>query len=119
MRVAQPPSSDSSPQAGFLPSGFEFGNLFALRRELVRSRARPRLSMSPVLLLVLLAATLVLAWGPGNHLEFAHRLYRSRRRTLPEGRAKLLREERSAFFYGNVAADTDDPMNTAVSKVNG
>ena len=46
-----------------------------------------------------------LSWGPGNHLEFAHRVYRARRRVLPAPRATLLREERSAFFYGNVAAD--------------
>lgn len=53
-------------------------------------------------LLLLVAA---LAWGPGSHLEFAHRAYRNRRRYLPAATARLLREERSAFLYGNIAAD--------------
>jgi len=55
---------------------------------------------------VLVVATLaLLAWGPGNHLEFAHRTYRGRRRLLDRATATLLREERDAFFYGNIAAD--------------
>ncbi len=58
-----------------------------------------------LLLLLLVLALSVLSWGPGNHLEFAYRVYRGRRRALPSATQKLLREERSAFFYGNIAAD--------------
>jgi len=47
----------------------------------------------------------LLPWGPGNHLEFASRIYRSKRRFLPPDMARLLREERAAYFYGNIAAD--------------
>jgi hypothetical protein len=54
-----------------------------------------------LLLLVLLSAS---AWGPGNHMEFALRVLRSRRK-LPAAVSKLLREERAAFLYGNIAAD--------------
>jgi hypothetical protein len=54
-------------------------------------------------LLVLLLA-LPLSWGPGNHLEFALRVLRARRK-LPAGLAQLLRDERAAFLYGNIAAD--------------
>ncbi len=60
--------------------------------------------MIPILFLLLLLIALQ-RWGPGNHLEFAHRVYRSRRRVLPPAVGRLLREERSAFFYGNIAAD--------------
>ena len=59
----------------------------------------------PLVALAFAACLLVLGWGPGNHLEFALRLYRSRRRRLPSAVATLLREERSAFLYGNIAAD--------------
>ena len=59
-----------------------------------------------LLLLILAPALLtVLTWGPGNHLEFASRVYRSRNRTLPPKVATLLRREREAWFYGNLAAD--------------
>ena len=60
------------------------------------------------MLACLLAVLFVLcacAWGPGNHLVFAHRVYRNRRKSLPKATATLLREERSAYFYGNIAAD--------------
>lgn len=60
-------------------------------------------------LILLLALTLCLAgplsWGPGNHLEFAHRVYRGRRRSLSSATASLLRREQSAYYYGNIAAD--------------
>jgi hypothetical protein len=60
-----------------------------------------------IALALILAALVVLApaWGPGSHLEFAHRVYRSRRKTLAKARAELLRKERAAFLYGNIAAD--------------
>jgi len=58
-----------------------------------------------VLLLVLLLLSSVLRWGPGNHLEFALRVYHARRKLLPAETARLLREERSAYLYGNIAAD--------------
>jgi hypothetical protein len=54
------------------------------------------------LLLVLLAVS---AWGPGNHLEFAERVYRRRRELLPNDVARLLAEERKPYLYGNIAAD--------------
>ena len=60
--------------------------------------------MLPLLAASALGLLLVLAWGPGNHLEFAHRVYRSRRK-LPAKTADLLRSEREAYFYGNLAAD--------------
>ena len=44
------------------------------------------------------------AWGPGHHLEFEHRVWRNRRK-LPEATRLLLEEERSAYRYGNIAAD--------------
>jgi hypothetical protein len=60
---------------------------------------------------LLLAAALLLApvlvhcpWGPGNHLEFALRVLRARRK-LAGPVARLLRAERPAFLYGNIAAD--------------
>ncbi len=60
----------------------------------------------PCLGLLTLALSLAASWwGPGNHLEFAHRVYRSRRRTLPKKVAQLLFEQREAYLYGNVAAD--------------
>ena len=45
------------------------------------------------------------AWGPGNHMEFAERVYRRRRELLPSAVARLLSEERHAYLYGNIAAD--------------
>ena len=56
-------------------------------------------------LLLLIAALGVAAWGPGNHLEFAERVYRRRRELLPVRVAKLLGEERAPYLYGNIAAD--------------
>jgi hypothetical protein len=55
------------------------------------------------LVLALLAAA-VLPWGPGSHLEFALRVLRARRKLAPEV-ARLLRDERNAYLYGNIAAD--------------
>jgi len=61
-------------------------------------------AVTTLLLLALLLLAARCAWGPGSHLEFAHRVYRSRRK-LPAATAKLLFDEQDAFFYGNVAAD--------------
>ncbi len=58
-----------------------------------------------LLVLALCLAALALPWGPGNHLEFATRVYRARRKLLPASTARLLREERAAYLYGNIAAD--------------
>lgn len=60
------------------------------------------LSLVLVLLLCALACS---CWGPGNHLEFASRVLRRRRETLPADVARLLGSERAAFCYGNIAAD--------------
>jgi len=60
---------------------------------------------APLLALLLLCAVLVLSWGPGSHLEFAHRVYRNRRKVVTPSVAELLREQKSAYFYGNIAAD--------------
>jgi hypothetical protein len=58
-----------------------------------------------VLFVLALGGLLVVqAWGPGNHLEFATRTLRARRKLAPEV-ARLLRAEPSAFLYGNIAAD--------------
>jgi hypothetical protein len=65
----------------------------------------PNETLLPLLLLcLLLAGPLVLAWGPGNHLEFALRTLRARRK-LPRETGRLLGEERAAYLYGNIAAD--------------
>jgi len=59
------------------------------------------------MMLALLALVLLLSvssWGPGNHLEFALRVLRARRKLPPEV-ARLLRAERAAYLYGNIAAD--------------
>ncbi len=61
-------------------------------------------------MILLLAACALLflsgfAWGPGNHLEFAERVYRRRRELLKPDVARLLGEERASFLYGNIAAD--------------
>lgn len=61
--------------------------------------------MAAFLFLVLLAIAASLPWGPGNHLEFALRVYRARRKFVPSATANLLRQERSAYLYGNIAAD--------------
>lgn len=64
--------------------------------------------MSALLILcaaLLLASVLTSAWGPGNHLEFAERVYRRRRELLPAGTAKLLGEHKNPYLYGNIAAD--------------
>jgi hypothetical protein len=60
-----------------------------------------------MVLIALLALTLLLclSWGPGNHLEFAERVYRRRRELLPAGVSALLGEQRKPYFYGNIAAD--------------
>ncbi|MEW6074003.1 MAG: zinc dependent phospholipase C family protein, partial [Planctomycetota bacterium] len=64
------------------------------------------MSLPPLLLLAIAGlAAAVLPWGPGSHLEFALRFYRGRRRRLPPALSRLLREERAAFLYGNIAAD--------------
>jgi hypothetical protein len=57
-----------------------------------------------VLFALLLLANGALSWGPGNHLEFALRVMRARRK-LPGAAARLLRDERPAYLYGNIAAD--------------
>ena len=57
-------------------------------------------------LAVLLALSLsVLPWGPGTHLEFAHRVLRRRKERLPPDVGELIGEHREAFQYGNIAAD--------------
>lgn len=56
-------------------------------------------------LIVVLALLAGAGWGPGHHLEFAERVWRRRRETLPGPVAKLLGEERAAYSYGNIAAD--------------
>ena len=60
--------------------------------------------MSVILLLAMFAVAL-LAWGPGNHLEFAERVHRRRRELLPSSVAKLLGEHKRPYLYGNIAAD--------------
>jgi len=63
--------------------------------------------MTPIVLLLLfsLAWMVAAAWGPGSHLEFAHRVYRRRRENLPAGVADLLEAHTAAWQYGNIAAD--------------
>jgi len=60
-----------------------------------------------MVLIAILGLTLLLclAWGPGNHLEFAERVYRRRRELLPGEVARLIGEERKSYYYGNIAAD--------------
>lgn len=58
-----------------------------------------------LLFLFALAALLTAGWGPGNHIEFAQRVYRRRRELLPARTAALLSEQRHAYLYGNIAAD--------------
>jgi hypothetical protein len=61
--------------------------------------------MSTLLLVALLLLAALLPWGPGNHLSFAYRVYRNRRKLVSSATARLLREQRHAFYYGNIAAD--------------
>ena len=58
-----------------------------------------------ILAVLLLLTCLTLAWGPGQHLEFAERVRRRRREMLPRDVALLLGEQAEAFEYGNIAAD--------------
>ncbi|MBC8451202.1 MAG: zinc dependent phospholipase C family protein [Planctomycetes bacterium] len=61
-----------------------------------------------LLLLSLVLVTLFAvgqAWGPGTHLEYAERVLRRRRELLPPRVANLLTKHRSAYLYGNLAAD--------------
>ena len=60
--------------------------------------------MSACFLVLALALCAWLPWGPGNHLEFASRVLRARRKLASEP-ARLLRDERAAYLYGNIAAD--------------
>jgi hypothetical protein len=66
-------------------------------------------SLPPLLLLEIgLLGLLVLigcAWGPGHHLEFAARVLRRRKETLPAETADLLEAQSDAYYYGNLAAD--------------
>ena len=55
--------------------------------------------------LIVAIACAQLAWGPGNHLEFEHRVYRRRRERLPADVAGLIEEHRAAWQYGHIAAD--------------
>jgi len=59
----------------------------------------------PILLLLLLLALTIQSWGPGTHLEYAERVFRRRRELLPDRTAKLIGKHRSAYLYGNIAAD--------------
>ncbi|MBL8859781.1 MAG: zinc dependent phospholipase C family protein [Planctomycetes bacterium] len=55
--------------------------------------------------LSVVCAVCVLAWGPGHHLEFSERVWRRRKELLPRETALLIDEERTAYDYGNIAAD--------------
>ncbi len=61
--------------------------------------------ITTLVLVAALAALAALAWGPGMHLEYAERVHRRRRELLPTDVAKLIHEERTAYDYGNLAAD--------------
>ena len=61
--------------------------------------------MIPLLLVLTLLLALALPWGPGNHLEFEHRVFRKRKQGLPADVARLLERERPSYQYGNIAAD--------------
>lgn len=62
--------------------------------------------MSLLLLLIPCALPLLLlAWGPGTHLELEARVYRRRKQALTPSVAGLLERERPAFQYGSIAAD--------------
>jgi hypothetical protein len=62
-----------------------------------------------MMLLLILAIVAVacaqVAWGPGTHLEFEHRIYRRRHERLPANVAALIEEHRAAWQYGHIAAD--------------
>ena len=68
-------------------------------------RGKPGPSSSMILYTTVLLFVLLLCWGPGQHLEFAERVWRRRREMLPRDVALLLSEEREAYYYGNLAAD--------------
>lgn len=55
--------------------------------------------------LIAIAWACFAGWGPGTHLEFAHRVYRRRKDQLTPDVAKLLEDEKPAWQYGNIAAD--------------
>ena len=61
--------------------------------------------MIAMALLLLVLALCGAGWGPGHHLEFAERVLRRRKESLPHDVALLLGEERQAYLYGNLAAD--------------
>jgi hypothetical protein len=61
--------------------------------------------MTPLLLAAVLCFVLSCSWGPGQHLEFAERVHRRRRETLPKDVVRLLEDEKKAYFYGSIAAD--------------
>ena len=63
------------------------------------------MTISLLLALIALSHLLAIRWGPGHHLEFAERVWRRRREMLPRTVARLLAEEKRAYFYGNLAAD--------------
>jgi hypothetical protein len=55
-------------------------------------------------LALIVAAALIAGWGPGNHLEFEHRVWR-KRYSLPALPRRLIEHERPSYQYGNIAAD--------------
>lgn len=57
------------------------------------------------LLVLIVAAVGLRAWGPGTHLEFEHRVWGLRRERLPREIADLIEAERPAWQYGHIAAD--------------
>lgn len=61
--------------------------------------------MTSLFLIALLLVCCLVSWGPGSHLEFAQRVYRTRHRKLPKQAARLLTATPNAYFYGNLAAD--------------
>jgi len=60
--------------------------------------------MIAILIVLLAVAVTFAAWGPGNHLEFEHRVW-SRRHRLPNRVRDLIEDQRPAYQYGNIAAD--------------
>ncbi|MEO6710191.1 MAG: zinc dependent phospholipase C family protein [Planctomycetota bacterium] len=56
-------------------------------------------------ILALLLFVSCAGWGPGNHLEFEARVWRRRKELLPPKVSALISAERSAWQYGNIAAD--------------
>ncbi len=51
------------------------------------------------------ALALVCPWGPGMHLDFAHRVIKSRKGHLPRSTARLIQKHKASYLYGNLAAD--------------